>query len=587
MSGICGILHLDEKKRPMDDAVLRRMLASMTWREGDRWRNGRIALAGSCSSLGRPLTRLALDADGIDSPTRAEIADGYRQHGDDFVRHLRGPFALALWDEEERQLILARDRVGVRRLYYARHEGALVFASELRAILRVPRLSPRIDPVSLDRFLTYEFMPGPRTILRSVRQLAPGHILCCRNGALSQERYWRLSLGETKPVETPGAAGLSNALRKSVEAMVGRRDVTVLLSGGIDSSALVALAKEAGARVRTLTVGFRERSYDERPYGRLVARHFGTAHAALVAPPPTPASAEKLIGLLDQPFADSSVFPTDLAYEAAMQRPGIVLTGDGGDELFAGYDALVAQRLDDRWRSVPALLRTCWLPRLAGALQSMPGKRGPINTAVRFLQGASLDARLGHMRWRSVLTPECKARLYSDDLKEQLAADDAPLPFDNDRPGIDDMLLADFETYLPDYTLAKVDLIGAAHRLRPAMPFLDPGVVEAATGIPAGLKLNGFRRKHVLKEALTGHIPGRVLKRRKEGFSGPMKHWLRGELKPLMLEVLSAERIEARGLVRYECVKRMIGEHVACRRDHSHRLWALMVLHRWCETNLP
>jgi asparagine synthase (glutamine-hydrolysing) len=504
-------------------------------------------------------------------------------------------FALALWDGRTRTLVAARDRAGEKPLYWTLTPRGLLLASEVKALLVRSDVPRELDPEALDQFLTYEYIIAPRTILKGVHKLPAGSLLTYRDGEVAVRRYWDPA---GIPVRTWDAADAAEALRGALARAVASQmmaDVPLgaFLSGGIDSSAIVACMREATAQpVRTFSMGFADGSYNELPYAREVAALFGTDHHEQLVTPDIADLFEQLVVHLDEPFADVSLFPTYLVSRLARQHVKVVLSGDGGDELFGGYDTYEADRLARRVARVGAPL----LPVLAAAAAVVPPssqKKGLVNKAKRFVEGmASAPADLQHYRWMTYLGPRAKQRLYTPGLREALATADAYQPvreilvrYQSD-DGLNRQLYADLMVWLADDILVKVDRMSMATSLETRAPFLDVDVMELAFSMPGSLKIHRGERKHVLKRAMHGLLPDRILTRRKEGFSIPMKNWLRDELQALMRALLAPARLEARGLFVPSEVARLIEAHVAGRANHAHTLFPLMVVERWAEVRL-
>ncbi len=519
------------------------------------------------------------------------VVHGYEEWGDRVVERLSGQFAFALWDTRRARLLAARDRAGEKPLYY--HEGPddIVFASELKSLLARADVPRKLDLEALDLFLTYEFILAPRTIFEGVSKLPPAHAMSVEGGKVTTWAYWRAPEGvEEGRSEESWAKELRETLGAAVRSqMMSDVPLGAFLSGGIDSSTVVALMAEASSRpVKTFNIAFREGSYDESSYAREIANLFGCEHREETITPDVVALFDRLVVHLDEPFADVSLFPTYLVSELASREVKVVLSGDGGDELFAGYDWYVADRLARTLSRFPG-------PRALGALESLSErfpesakKKGLVNKVKRFLAGASAPPALQHYRWLVHLPAEEKAELYSLGLRASLGGADASSPvtalFGDGRSDLlNRQLHADFKLFLADDILVKVDRMSMATSLEARAPFLDRNVIELAFRMPGSLKLRGYRRKHILKRAMADKLPSRILNRRKEGFSIPMKNWLRGELRPLLESLLSRERIEARGLFEWPAVERRMREHLSGRRNHAHQLFPLMVFERWAE----
>jgi asparagine synthase (glutamine-hydrolysing) len=517
------------------------------------------------------------------------VVHAYEEYGEGCLDHLNGMFALAVWDVRQRRLFLARDRLGIKPLYYWHEGGRLVFGSELTAVARHPAVRRDINYVALDHFLTLEYVPAPHTIYRRVRKLLPGHWLCFEDGRIKQEQYWEVSPGKADA----GEAVLSHRLAELLEDAVGLQLVSdvplgALLSGGIDSSTVVYfMSNLAGQRLRTFSIGFDDASYNELPYARRVADALGTEHCDQAFQCDLASMAERLIYHLDEPLADFSIFPTYLVSQFARESVKVVLSGDGGDELFGGYDTYRAQHLARYYRWLPAALRLSTLPALAGRLRPGPAKKGLVNKVKRFVEGAALPDHLQHTRWMAFLGPDEKARLYRPALREALAGSDTAslfVPYFQAVAGADPLTqqqFVDVKTYLPDNILTKLDRMSMAVSLEARVPLLDHRIVEFAFALPTHQKLGWNKRKVLLQRVMSARLPPEVLNKPKQGFSVPLKHWLCAELRPLMHDLLSPSTLRRRGDFEPAVVASWIDEHLAGRANHSHRLWALMVFELW------
>jgi asparagine synthase (glutamine-hydrolysing) len=519
------------------------------------------------------------------------VVHGYEAWGDRVVERLSGQFAFALWDQKRARLLAARDRAGEKPLYY--HEGPedIVFASEIKSLLSRADVPRHLDVEALDLFLTYEFILAPRTIFQGVSKLPPAHAMSVEGGKVTTWAYWRApDTVEEGRSEESWVKELRETLTSAVRSqMMSEVPLGAFLSGGIDSSTVVALMAEASPRpVKTFNIAFREGSYDESWYAREVAKLFATEHREEIITPDVVSLFDRLVVHLDEPFADVSLFPTYLVSEVASREVKVVLSGDGGDELFAGYDWYVADRLARTLSSFPGPRALGVLERASEWFPESAKKKGLVNKVKRFLEGAAAPGALQHYRWLSHLPAEEKAELYSKSLRESLAGYSSAAPVistlgEERNDLLNRQLHADFKLFLADDILVKVDRMSMAASLEARAPFLDKDVVELAFRMPGSLKLRGYRRKHILKQAMADKLPSRILNRRKEGFSIPMKNWLRSELRPLMESLLSRERIEARGLFEWPAVERRMREHLAGGRNHAHQLFPLMVFERWAQ----
>ena len=523
------------------------------------------------------------------------LVHAYEQWGEGFLARLRGMFALALWDGRTRTLIAARDRAGEKPLYWTQTAEGLRLASEVKALLVRPEVPRELDPIALDQFLTYEYVLAPRTMLKGVHKLPPAHFLRYRDGDATVHRYWDAAAVPLRAwTDGEAAEALSAALKRAVVSQL-MADVPLgaFLSGGIDSSAIVALMSEASSQqVNSFSIGFADGTYNELPYAREVAALFKTNHRERTASPDLAGMFDRLVVHLDEPFADTSLFPTFSVSELAREHVKVVLSGDGGDELFGGYDAYQAQALAAKLGWMGDAL----MPALAGVASALPPtekKKGLVNKVKRFSEGAATaPADLGHYRWMVYLGAREKARLYQAGLRDALGANDvyAPVREALGRFSQDDVLnrqlYADLSLYLADDILVKVDRMSMATSLETRAPFLDGDVMELAFSMPGHLKIRNGERKWILKQAMKDVLPASILNRRKEGFSIPMKNWLRRELQPLMRELLSRDRLARRGLFEPAAVTALMDEHTSGKQNHAHTLFPLMVFERWADAHL-
>lgn len=531
------------------------------------------------------------------------IAHAYEEWGEGFLPRLRGMFAIALWDGRSRTLLAARDRAGEKPLYYAQTPRGLVLASEIKALLTRPDVPRDLDPEALDQFLTYEYVISPRTILKGVHRLPAAHYLRYRDGDVSVHGYWDAAAVPVRPWRDEEAVeALRDALARAVDSqMMSDVPLGVFLSGGIDSTAVVAFMREAAARrgvtVNTFSMGFDDGSYNELPYAREVATAFGTNHREGLVTPDVAGLFDELVVHMDEPFGDVSMFPTFMVSRLAREHVTVALAGDGGDELFGGYDAYEAQALAARLqRVVPGgALRV--LDALASLLPPAEQKKGAVNKVKRFAAGAArFPAAIGQYRWMTFADAYEKGRLYSAAFREQLRGSDVHRAVrevfahaDARAPGgdwLNRQLYADLRIYLADDILVKVDRMSMATSLETRAPFLDVDVMELAFSLPGRFKIRDGERKWVLKRALEGRVPPSILTRRKEGFSIPMKQWLRRELAPLVDRLLAPDRVARRGLFVPDRVTQLVRQHREGRENHAHLLFCLMVFERWAEAVL-
>ncbi len=564
--------------------------------------DGAVHLVGNGEIYNHRALRTELVSAGhaFGSGSDVEVAlHAYEEWGTAFVERLHGMFALALWDARSRTLVLARDRAGEKPLYYARTPRGLLFASEIKALLVASDVSREVDLEALDEFLTYEYVITPRTIFAAVRRLPAAHSLVYRNGELAVTRYWQApATAGTAWRDDEAAAALRETLGRAVAGqMMSDVPLGAFLSGGIDSSAIVALMSEAsrsgGSAVNTFSMGFADGSYNELPHARRIAERFATRHREGEVVPNVVELFDRLIAHLDEPFADVSLFPTFLVSELARAHVTVALSGDGGDELFGGYDPYEADRLARRIAAALPRPASRALAALAALLPPSEKKKGLVNRLQRFTAGlADAPPDIAHYRWMTYVSPAAKRRLYTPALRNALAGTDVYRPVRDAlrSAGTDDLLnrqlYTDLSIYLADDILVKVDRMSMAASLETRAPFLDVDVMELAFSFPGRLKIRGRERKYVLKRALADALPASILGRSKEGFSIPMKNWLKRELAPLMHDLLSPARLRRRGWIEPDAVAARVAAHTAGRENHAHLLFSLMVLERWAQASL-
>jgi asparagine synthase (glutamine-hydrolysing) len=511
------------------------------------------------------------------------LVHAYEQWGVRFADRLRGMFAVAIWDASRRRLVLARDRYGIKPVYYRADARELSFASELRALPR-----GELDLDALEAFLAFNSIPAPLTIFRDIRKLPPGHVLTWEDGRVSLERYARPGPVPLNDVRNDEEAELLEELRArlrdSVRAhLVSDVPVGVLLSGGVDSAALAALAaQELDEPLRTFSIGFEERSFNELDDARLVAQMYDTDHHELVLRPDAALLLPKLADAFDEPFADSSALPTYLVSQLAADHVKVALSGEGGDELFGGYYTYAADQLADRLAPVARLARP-----LVERLPSSSAKASFDYRAKRFVRAAHLPPLERHHGWKEIFGPELRTELtgrshtfdpvdvYRARWDETAGAE--PLARLQD---------VDFGIYLVDDLLVKTDRASMAHSLEARVPFLDPAVTNFAFGLHAGHKIRGLAKKVLLRRAVAPLLPRKIVYGRKRGFSIPAAAWLRGDLEPFARDTLSADAIRRQGFFRPEAVTRVLDRHVTGEEDLSRQLWGLLAFTLWYERHV-
>jgi asparagine synthase (glutamine-hydrolysing) len=514
----------------------------------------------------------------------------YEQEGPGFATHLNGMFALALWDAKRQQLVLARDRLGKKPLVYRHESGQLLFASELKSLLEVPGVPREIDAQALDDYLTYQYVPHPRTIFRGIAKLPPGHYAVYRDGRLDVQSYWQpdFNVEDDRPA-AEYAAELRTLLTSAVELRLQSEvPLGAFLSGGIDSTVIVGLMSQlASEPVRTFSIGFPVKEFDETHYAQAAAKRFGTIHEEFQVRPDAMEILPRLVWNYDEPFADSSAVPTWYVSQLTRQQVTVALTGDGGDELFAGYPRYLAIWLAEGFDRLPATMRRLLAGRYWQRLPSGTRQKSIRRRFKRFVEMLGQSPARRYLEWIAIFGESRRAALYSDEFMARLPDEDplgfltAALDRSSRRDAITAFSLADLVTYLPCDLMTKVDIASMAHGLECRQPFLDYRVVEMAARMPRRLKFRRGRGKLILRETFADLLPESIQRRPKMGFGVPLDHWFRHELREFTRDVLLDKRTLDRGYFRPESVSGLWDEHQQGRFNHGYRLWSLLILELW------
>jgi asparagine synthase (glutamine-hydrolysing) len=626
MCGIFGIINLDQSQ-PADEPVARAMAAALIHRgpddEGFYFKNN-VALGMRRLSIidlatgHQPISnedqsvwvvfngeiynfselRERLIACGHSFRTHSDtevIVHLYEEYGDDLIDHLNGMFAFALWDEKRERLLIARDRMGEKPLYFTQiSDRVFLFASELKSLVVHPLVERRINLVALRKYLQYEFVPSPHTMIEGVRKLRPAHRLIFESNRWRTESYWRLNYESErlKINEVEAAEEVHRRLREAVRMrLISDVPLGVLLSGGIDSSSIAELACEAArGRVKTFSIAFEEKSFDESSYARLVADRLGTEHyeqrlterEMLEIVPEIPR-------LLDEPLGDGSLIPTYLLSRFTRQYVTVALGGDGGDELFAGYPTYAAHRMAGYYQALPRFIRKGLIEPLVQRLPVSTENLSFDFRAKSFVRGAALPPGTRHTVWmgsydadrqRSLLAPEILNACPDDAVFDEVRSYDRPNSF-NHFDVVERMMTLDSTHYLSECVLFKVDRASMAASLETRAPFLDHTFIEFVVRLPIDLKLRGLTGKYILKRAMHGRLPEEVIKRPKKGFGMPVAKWVKGELRALVRDSFSPERLKRRGLFNPQYVQKLIDEHERGVADHRKLIWTLLMFELW------
>jgi len=511
----------------------------------------------------------------------------YEQYGPDCLSLFRGMFAFAIWDTADQSLFVARDRVGKKPLFYATTTGGeFVFGSELKVLLTHGGVDLEIDHGALDSYLTFGYVPEELCIFKNVHKLEPGHFLTFRNGEIRTKRYWDFDFsGETLTQTEEHIAGtLLDKLRDAVKVrLLSEVPLGAFLSGGVDSSAVVGLMTQIMDRpVKTFSIGFNEDSFDELKYARVAADHFNTDHHEFILTPDFVDVIDDLVWHFDEPFADPSALPTYMVSKLAREHVTVALSGDGGDELFAGYSRYVTDRDRSGLERLPAAVRKSLIRPLSQALpHSARGKNYLFNISLD-AAGRYIDS-ISHFngpRKRSLYSRETKNKMNGTFQKgERLYRQISQSVESND--AVEALLYLDSKTYLPGDILTKVDRMSMASSLETRSPLLDHKLIEYVTRIPSSLKLKGRETKYIFKQAIRHLVPNEILHREKQGFGVPISEWINVQLKDRITSDLSDRRFLERGYFDAKYVRILLSEHSRGRRDHSHALWMLWMLELW------
>lgn len=520
------------------------------------------------------------------------ILHAYEQFGEECLGRLRGMFAFAVWDARQQSLFVARDRVGKKPLFYYWDGRTLAFASEVRALLQDPSVPIEADPIGIHEYVTYGYVPAPRSAFRNVRKLPAGHFMVVRDGRLRVQRYWKLSYApKWRGTEDSLCEQLMSLLDEAVRLrLVSDVPVGALLSGGVDSSIVVAtMRRHVSGPLKTFSIGFAEAKYNEAEYAREVARRFETDHQEFVVRPRAADLIPAIAWHYGEPFADSSALPSLIVCRMARQQVTVALNGDGGDESFLGYERYAAVRLAGALDWLPGSVRR----RLSvSAHMRTPGSKSRLHRLQRFVSVLGEEPRRRYARWLVFFDEERRRDLYSSAFHDQMSRHD-PLSVlfqayaASDAPDfVEQSANTDVELYLPDDLLVKMDIASMANSLELRSPLLDHRLMEFAARLPRRLKLRGTTGKYLLKKAFRGTLPTRVLYRPKMGFGIPIDAWFRTDLRALAYDTLLDTRAASRGYFRPEVVRRYLDEHISGRGHHQYRIWNLLMLELWHRTYL-
>jgi asparagine synthase (glutamine-hydrolysing) len=517
----------------------------------------------------------------------------FEEKGPQALDHLQGMFAFAIWDSKNQSLFLARDRLGIKPLFWAQVDGYLVFASEMKALLTLPFVSRDIDWNGFDAFFTYTFIPAPLTIYKSIAKLRPGHCLTAKNGMVTDTQYWDLSFSDKfTGSEAKVLEGFQEVMSESVEMrLMSEVPLGSFLSGGIDSGIIVAMMSPAlSTPVNTFTIGFGGETgsfLDEKPYAREIASRYKCRHREIEVMPRIADALDATITAFDEPFADDSVIPTFHICEEAAKEVIVVLTGLGGDENFAGYERYLGFWYSRFYERVPRFLQDKVLYPLVMNLKEEKGGHYRINHLKRFVRAGKLPPSQRYQSYQQVYTQQQRRALYAPEISAKIDFDYVDFlgreHFENLGEGdfLDRALYQDLKTYLPEDILALSDRMGMHHSLELRVPFVDHKVVEYCARIPSKWKIKGTNKKHMLKNSARSLLPDSVIDHRKQGFCAPMASWLRGDLRPVVQEHLNHQTISDGGFFQPSLVKGLVDDHMSLQQLNDKSLFSLLVFQKW------
>jgi asparagine synthase (glutamine-hydrolysing) len=521
------------------------------------------------------------------------ILHAYEEWDVECLQYLRGMFAFGIWDSKKRRLFLARDRLGKKPLVYWTGKSRLIFASEIKGILEDPDVGRKVNLIALHHYLTYQYVPSPLTIFEGIKKLPPGHYLLYDfSGQVKTEKYWKLDFAPIQESKID-LHELCDRVRTELEESVKLRLISdvplgAFLSGGIDSSLIVGImAKLSHQPVKTFTIGFEEKEFDELRFARIVSKHFSTEHHEFIVKPNAIEILPRLVWYYNEPFADSSAIPTYYMAKMTKDFVKVVLTGDAGDENFAGYPRYLRSQWVAWFTKLPEKMRRDWVPPLIRRMASLRWREKKFNRLADFLELLSCNQARNYAEQIKIFNAKERNEIYSQEMLHALAHID-PLGYlvekyeesETEDP-LSKLLYLDIHSYLPEDLLVKMDIATMANSLEARVPFLDHKFMEFVAGIPSQLKLRGSMTKFILKEAFSGFLPETILRRKKMGFGVPISRWFTKDLKAYLFETLMDERALNRGFFRKEGVQRLLDEHIALKYDHSARIWALLTLELW------
>jgi asparagine synthase (glutamine-hydrolysing) len=521
----------------------------------------------------------------------------YEELGLDMAEHLIGMFAIAIWDTRTQELHMFRDRYGIKPFFYQKDDEAFRFGSEIKAIIADERVTRRPSMQALHDMLTFNYVPGTQTAFEGIHEIPPGHVMTLKaDGEISQRRYWDLHFKEDHSITEEEAIEKSFELMNTAmkRRLIADVPIGVFLSGGLDSSTIVALmAQHTDEPIHTYSVGFEDQSFNELPFARIVAEEFNTVHReVMVSADKVRAMLPKYLSYIDEPYGDGSAIPTYYVSELAKDEVVVVLSGEGGDETFAGYDTYKAFEVSQWFSKVPGFVRNGMIKPFANALPVSDKKLSFEFKLKRFLGGQDLPPEEAHLWWRIVLGEEEKLALYTDDARDQMALQPSVRHFRDAfaHAGADKtlsgLMYLDSTIFMPDDLMIKNDRMTMAHSLEARVPFTDPELTGYLATVPTKFKMKGGKKKHLMREAMRPYLPESILNKKKVGLEMPYSRWLKDELNDLMMDYLGPENLKRTRIFKPEGIQTMIDEHVGGRRDNGRPLWGLLNFMMWHELHI-
>lgn len=558
----------------------------MSSRGGKLW----IVYNGEVYNFPEIKEELLLKGYKFESHTDTEVVlKSYEEFGVKCLEKFNGMFAIAIWDDEKKELFLARDRLGIKPLYYYYKDGKLIFGSEIKSILEAECVKKEVNLQSMYYYLGYEFVPAPDTMFRNIHKLRQGHYAVFKNGNLNIDKYWDLKFTHEISDEEEAADRIFNALEKSVKRrLISDVPLGVFLSGGLDSSTVTGFVSRLyNKKVQTFTIGYKDRTFSELPYAKIVSDYFDTEPNILMIDPVSPEDIEKSLYYLDEPMTDLSTIPFYLISCKAREKVKVCLSGEGGDEMFMGYDRFKAARMNRCYNILPSFIRRKVLSPLILKLPDQPQKKGAINILKRFIEGTLYPEDAGAMRWQYFLNPSIEQNIFKKSVRDNISFN----PFDpiyffskncNSASSVDKDIFVDIKLTMADSVLMKIDKMSMATSLEVRVPFLDYELAELCASIPASLKLKGMTTKYILRKTLKKYkfLPDSIIYRGKQGYSLPVKNWLREELKQYMTDLFKSSPIIKENFDN-SYISNLIEEHSQLKHNHNHILWALINLGLW------